>query len=243
MKSQHWQTGTALTLAIAMTTSMVSSLALARSVAAAQVYRSAQVFPPSWRNDRPSSTPSSTPLPDSWRGRSVIRAGTVIPTSYEKDKIVVTPTETADVTLTVANDIRSYGGTVIIPEGSEIKGELQPVSGGTQFVAKELILPNGDSYTFDAVSDVITRREIITRRSNPKWLEGVAIGAVAASVLGEIFGDIELWQVLGGAGIGALGSVLIRNREKVEVIVVEPATDLNLELQSDFTLLSQPPVR
>jgi hypothetical protein len=40
--------------------------------------------------------------------------------------------------------------------------------------------------------------------------------------------------VLGGAGVGALGSLLIRNRDQVEVIVVDPATDLNLYLESDF---------
>lgn len=241
--SKRWQSGTALGLAIAMTTSTVASLAWARSVAAAQVdrsgtvYRIAQVLPPSWRNDRPSRYPNpTTPLPDSWRGRSVVRSGTVIPTSYEKEKIVVTPTETSDLTLTVASDIRSLGGTVLIPQGSEIKGELRPTSGGTQFVAEELILENGDRYAIDATSDIITRREVITRRSDPRWFEGVAIGAVAASVLGEIFGDIELWQVLGGAGLGALGSLLIRNREEVEVIVIDPTTDLELRLQSDFEL-------
>lgn len=232
--SHHWQSGTALTLAIVMTGSIGAPLGLARSVAAAPVYRTGQVFPPSWRTNPSNSTPNRTP--SGWGYRSIIAAGTIIPTSYEKDKIVVMPTETADLTLTVANDIRSGGGVVLIPAGSEIKGQLRPTSGGTQFVAEELILANGDRYPIDATSDVITQRETITKRSDPKIFQGVAIGAVAASILGEIFGDIELWQVLGGAGVGALGSLLIRNRNQVEVITIDPATDLNLQLKSDFVL-------
>lgn len=232
--SRRLQSGTAFTLALAMTASTALSISLARSVAAAEPYRIAQVFPPSWRNDRPSRGTPGT-LPNQWNS-SVLPAGTIIPTSYEKDKIVVTPTETSDLTLDVPEDIRSPRGVVIIPAGSQIKGQLRPASDGTQFVAEELILDNGDRYDISATSEVINRREVITRRSNPRWFEGVAIGAVAASVLGELFGEIELWQVLGGAGIGALGSLLIRNRQEVEVIVIDSATDLSLELQSSFAL-------
>lgn len=230
--SRRLQSGTAFSLALAMTASTATSMSWAYSVSAAEAYRMAQVFPPSWRNDRPSQgNPGS--FPNQWSS-SVLPAGTIIPTSYEKDKIVVTPTETADLTLDVAEDIRSPRGVVIIPAGSQIKGQLQPASDGTQFVAEELILDNGDRYEIDAISEVIDRREVITKRSDPRWFEGVAIGAVAASVLGEIFGEIELWQVLGGAGLGALGSLLIRNRNQVEVIVIDPAVDLNLELQANF---------
>lgn len=226
---QRWQAGTALTLTIAMTASTLAPLLLAQKAAA-------QVFPPSWRNDLPRTNPSPGSYPNTWRNRNVIPEGTRIPTRYDKDKIVVTPTETNEVTLTVDTDIRSLDGAVLIPEGSEIRGELRPTSNGTQFVAEELILENGDRYNFDATSAIITRRETITKRSNPKWLEGAAIGAVASSVLAEILGDIEIWHVLGGAGLGALASVLIRNREEVEVIVVDPATDLDLRLESDFAL-------
>lgn len=233
---QRWQASTALTLTIALTASTLTPLLWART-AAAQSNRIAQVFPPSWRNDLPRTSPSSPGgLPNTWRNRAVVPAGTLIPTRYDKDKIVVTPTETSEVTLTVATNVRSLDGAVFIPAGSEIRGELRPTSDGTQFVAEELILEDGDRYNFDATSEIITRRETITKRSNPKWLEGAAIGAVASSVLAEILGDIEIWHVLGGAGLGALASVLIRDRDQVEVIVVDPATDLDLRLESDFAL-------
>lgn len=231
MISRRLQSGTAWGLALAMTASTAASL-LWIQAAAAQSLTIAQVFPPSWRNDRP--TRDTETLPGSWSTRSGLAAGTILPTRYEKDKIVVTPTETAELTLEVDTDVRSARGVVIIPAGSEIKGELRPAGDGTQFVAEEVIFENGDRYAIEATSEVIDRREVITRRSDPRWFEGVAIGAVAASVLGEIFGEIELWQVLGGAGLGALGSLLIRNRNEVEVIVIDPATDLDLELQADF---------
>ena len=222
MISQRWQSSTASTLAFAVMVSL-----------AVPIGASAQMFPPSWRNG---STPPAPNYPNSpnYQFRSILPAGTVIPTRYEKEKIVVTPAETSKITLTVDGDMRSANGSLLIPADSKIEGELRPNGTGSQFVAKELVLANGNRYAIDASSDVITRRETISKRSDPHWFEGVAIGAVAASVLGEVLGKIQLWQVLGGAGAGALGSLLIRNSKQVEVIVVDPATDLDLRLNSDF---------
>lgn len=249
MQLPYWQASTALSLSIAMTASTATSLlwvpsAQSRPLArwTGQPERIGQVFPPTWRNDLPPRDPPGT-LPYERRDPSVIPAGTLLPTRYDKDKIVVTPTETSEITLTVDADVRSWGGSVLIPAGSEIAGELRPTDNGTQFVAETLILANGDRYSLDADSEVITRRETITKQSNPKWLEGAAIGAVASSVLAELLGNIEIWHVLGGAGLGALASLLIRDREKVEVIVIDPTTDLDLKLQSDFALNQRPTYR
>jgi len=225
MISRSWQSGTALSLSFAITASLAGPIGLSRSA-------SAQVFPPSWRNGTSHPTPGY-PAPN-YQSRSILPTGTIIPTRYEKEKIVVTPTETSKLTLTVDSDIRSASGAVIIPANSKIQGELRPSGNGTQFVAQELVLDNSNRYSIDASSDLITRRETISKRSDPRWFEGIAIGAVAASVLGEVLGKIQLWQVLGGAGVGALGSLLIRNNNQVEVIVVDPSTDLNLRLNSDF---------
>lgn len=210
---QVWRSSTAVTLAIAMTSSIVLPLTVSRP-ATARVYQIAQMFPDSWR----------TPL---------IPAGTAIPVSYDKEKIVLTPTETVPVTLTVAQDIISSRGRVLIPAGSQIKGNLRPTQDGTQFVAEQITIENRD-YSIDATSEIVTRREVITKQSNPRWLEGAAIGGAASAILAEIFGRIDLWEVLGGAGVGALASVLFRGKKEVEVIVVEPATDLELTLQSNF---------
>ncbi len=213
---KRWKSGTALTLTMTLVSTLAIPLTFVKP-ATASPNLIAQRFPDTWRNTIP--------------------AGTEIPITFEKDKIVVTPDETAPVKLKVARDITTSGGTVLIPEGSVIEGELRPAGGGTQFVAKNLVIAGQNGKTpIDATSGVITRRETINKRSDPKLLQGAAIGGAAAAVLSEIFGRIDLWEVLGGAGLGALASVLIRNKKEVEVIIVNPQEDLTLTLQSDFAL-------
>ncbi|HEY9646356.1 MAG TPA: twin-arginine translocation signal domain-containing protein [Chroococcidiopsis sp.] len=167
-----------------------------------------------------------------------VAAGTPILVRYQNaEKIVVLPDETSPITLTVAEDVRSPRGTVVIPAGSQIEGELRPSDGGTQFVAETVIFPESDRrLPISATSNVITETETINRRSNPDFLKGAAIGAAAAAVLSEVLGDIDFIEVLAGAGLGALASVFLRGRREVEVVVVYPDTDLNLTLQDEFVL-------
>ena len=165
-----------------------------------------------------------------------VSAGTIIPIRYEEaDKIIVTPDETASFTLTVAADILDSSGRLAIPLGSLIEGEMQPSGRGTQFVARDLILYNSEErLLIDADSAVISNTRTITRRSNPDILRGAAIGAAAAGVLSEIFGDLDWYEVLAGAGVGILAELLIRGDEEVEVVVIDPDRDLDLKLQSDL---------
>ena len=222
--SKAWQSKAALMMAMSLGASVFVPVAIAIPAnAGTESYRTAQVF----RNST----------------RMRIPAGTDIPVRYEEaDKIIVTPDETSDLTLIVDDDIL-VRGTVVIPEGSKIEGNLRPTDGGTQFVSKHLVLPgrNGSEarkIPINATSQVFTERETITRRSNPNILRGAAIGAAAAAVLSEIFGWIDFLEVLGGAGLGVLAEVLLRRNREVEVIVVDPR-DLSLELQDDFSLTRQ----
>ena len=116
--SQKWRSATAAILALGITVATSAPLVVATPAEAQQ--RTSQF--------------------DSIR----IPSGSVIPVSYEKDKIVVTREETAPLTLTVARDIRTEQGRVLIPAGSQIVGALQPVRRGnqmgTRFVARELII-------------------------------------------------------------------------------------------------------
>lgn len=171
-----------------------------------------------------------------------IPSGSVIPVSYEKDKIVVTRDETAPLTLTVARDIRTAQGRVLIPAGSQIVGQLQPVRSGnqrgTQFVARELILSSRQRYRIDANSGIITRTEKVQKgASGGSVAQGAALGAAAAAGLAGITGDkaIATEEVLGGAGIGALAGVLF-GRRSVDVIVIRPEADLAIRLRSDLLL-------
>ncbi|MGB8689619.1 MAG: hypothetical protein WCD53_20090 [Microcoleus sp.] len=171
-----------------------------------------------------------------------IPSGSVIPVSYEKDKIVVTRDETAPLTLTVARDIRTAQGRVLIPAGSQIVGQLQPVRSGnqrgTQFVARELILSSRQRYRIDGNSGIITRTEKVQKgASGGSVAQGAALGAASAAALAGITGDkaIATEEVLGGAGIGALAGVLF-GRRSVDVIVIRPEADLAIRLRSDLLL-------
>lgn len=217
--SIRWRSHTALLMALGFSaTATLPMLLSGRAIASSVPVQVAQLF----------MQPSGVVIP----------SGTMIPVRFEEaEKIVVLPDETAPVTLIAAQDIRTSRGTTLIPEGSQIAGELRPTSRGTQFFAQEVILPNtGARYPIDAVSNVITDRETISRRDNPDFLRGAAIGAAAAAVLAEILGDIDFIEVLAGAGLGALASILFRGREEVEVVVIYPESDLDLTLQSDFAL-------
>ncbi|HEY9698112.1 MAG TPA: hypothetical protein V6D10_12665 [Trichocoleus sp.] len=213
----RWQSGTALMLAFLSAFTAAIPLSMAKSIAAT-----------------PDRYLVAQRLPDSWRV-AVVPAGTVIPTRYDKDKIVLTKEETVPITLTVSSDITSSRGTTMIPAGSQIKGNLKPAAGGTQFVAEEVTLyQDAQPVPLNATSQVITRTEAVSRRTNPNIFRGAAIGAGAAAILSEIFGRIDVWEVVGGAGLGALAEVLLRGRKDVEMVVVDPTTDLNLTLQSNF---------
>lgn len=217
LKQYPHRSKAALLLAIGMTTSSLLPMWTAQR-AVAQPIQLAQIF----------SNPARVGLP----------AGTVLPVAYSgAEKVVVLPDETAPLTLTLTNDVRTPSGTVMLRAGSEIKGELRPVEGGTQFFAQSVI-PAGSTreIPLDATSNQITQRETITRRNRPDVLRGAAIGAAAAAVLAEVFGSIEAVEVLAGAGLGAAAELLIRRNRRVEVLVVEPRTDLTLTLRSAFSL-------
>ncbi|NJO39627.1 MAG: hypothetical protein HC769_08215 [Cyanobacteria bacterium CRU_2_1] len=214
--SKLWQSRVALFLAIGTTSTLVLPLTIAQSATAHfDPVLISQQFPDSWRNGLPS--------------------GTQIPVTYEEaDRIILTPEETVPVTLIVTEDVVNDRGRVVIPEGSQIEGELQPSGGGTRFVSKTLILDDETRVDIDAVSNVVNERETITENDDPDILRGAAIGGAAGAVLGEILGSIDVAEVLIGAGVGVLAEVLVlRDRREVEVIVVRPE-ELSLRLRSAF---------
>lgn len=217
MNNRRWQSKTVLAIALGIVS--IATVPLPFSLSAIAAYTTKQL----------ARSPSV-----------LISAGTTIPVRYEQaEKIVMTPRETVPVTLTVAKNIRSEPrtGRILIPAGSQVKGELKPVSGGTQFVAQQLILTNsGRSLPIDAVSEIVAETKTIDAKSDPDLFKNVAVGAGAGAVLGGIFGRrVHLGQILAGAGIGAGVSELERHRRKeAELIVIDPDTDLHLTLQADL---------
>lgn len=168
-----------------------------------------------------------------------IPSGTTIPVKYDQaERILVAKEEKAPLTLVVGQNVVTRDGTVLIPAGSQVVGELQPAEGGSQFVARELVLSTGQRYQLNATSEVITKTERIRKGINVgNIVKDAALGAGAAAAIQAVTGDrdIEVGTTLGGAGIGALiGTFLGRN--SVDLVVIDPDTDLQLTLGSDLAL-------
>ncbi len=198
---------------------------------------SAQLLP----EDRQERTQEPNRFPREQNGQRelTIPAGTTIPTSREDaEKIMVLPDETTPVTLQVAANVKNRQGTVLIPFGSKIKGEIQPHKNGSRFVAEELIVEGEQPQSIDATSQVVTRRETVERGADTgDILEGALIGAGAAAVLSGVLGDdfFDFKRILGGAGAGALGG-LILGKNEAEVISIDPNKDLDVTLNSQLSL-------
>ncbi len=211
----------ALVIGLSLSTMIVSPLA--------SLYPAyAQLFP--------SQEPSRN---NNYNNGIVIPAGATLPLEYDKDKILVTKEETIPITLTVAANIRDRSRNTLIPYGTEVTGQIEPVGNGRSgsiFVANELIFADGTKQFIDGKSQPVTRTETVSRGTDSgDILRGAAIGAAAAAVLSEIFGDISVGEVLGGAGLGAIAGLLLGGNE-VELISIDPNQDLDITLDSDLAL-------
>jgi hypothetical protein len=179
----------------------------------------------------------SLPMSTLAQSNRVVPAGTIIPVrDLKAKKILLAPNETSKLTLVVSADVLSPSGRVAIPAGSKVSGQLQPTEGGSQFVASEIILLSGETLRMDATSQVVTRTESVKKGMKPTTIAaGTVIGAGAATALSAIFGGgasgVKWWRSLAGAGAGAVTSGFLF-RQSVELISIDPNTDLDLTLQS-----------
>ncbi len=176
---------------------------------------------------------STTPIPVS----VTIPQGTAIPVKYDKaEKILVTKDETAPLTLTVSQSVVTQEGSVVIPAGSQVIGQLKPATGGSQFVAEKLVLTSGQEYQLNASSEVITKTERVNKgTSTGSIIKNTALGAGAAAAVSAVTGDraIATEEVLGGAGIGALVGLFF-GRNSVDLIAIDPDTDLQMTINQNL---------
>lgn len=172
-----------------------------------------------------------------------IPAGTAIPVRYDQaERILLAKNEPnpSPLTLKVAQNVVTSNGRVLIPAGSEVLGELRIVNGGAQFFAREVVLTNGTRLPFDATSELITRTETVRKGTSVgRVLAGTVVGAGAAAGIAGVTGDrnIAADEVLGGAAIGTLAGIFL-GRDSIDLIAVNPNTDLALTLNSDLVIQS-----
>ncbi|NDJ22837.1 S-layer homology domain-containing protein [Nostoc sp. B(2019)] len=179
------------------------------------------------------ATQPTTPTPVA----VTIPQGTTIPVKYDKaEKILVTKDETAPLTLTVNQNVVTQQGSVVIPAGTQVIGQLKPVQGGSQFVAEKLVLPTGQEYQINATSEVITKTETVKKGTNTgAILKNTVLGAGAAAAVSAVTGDraIATEEVLGGAGIGALIGLFF-GKNSVDLIAIDPDTDLQMTINQNL---------
>ncbi|MEH2291133.1 S-layer homology domain-containing protein [Nostoc sp.] len=176
---------------------------------------------------------STTPTPTS----VTIAQGTTIPVKYDKaEKILVTKDETSPLTLTVSQNVVTQDGSVVIPAGSQVVGQLKPATGGSQFVAEKLVLTSGQEYQLNATSDVITKTETVKKGTSVgSIIKNTVLGAGAATAVSAVTGDraIATEEVLGGAGIGALVGLFF-GKKSVDLIAIDPNTDLQMTINQNL---------
>jgi hypothetical protein len=168
----------------------------------------------------------------------LIPAGTDIPVKYEQgEKILLTKQETFSLSLTVTDNIKNSQGQTIIPDGSQIIGEIKPDGQGSRFLSQKIFLktPQPQEKSIDAISAVFTRLERIIKGVNPdKIIQGAVLGKSAASVLASFISDQPVSEIIRGGGLEVLAGWLLRG-ESVELLSINPKEDLKLTLRSDFT--------
>jgi hypothetical protein len=231
---KQWKVAPALMVTLGITATAFAPLTFSSSATATPAPTTiAQLFPP---QNNPYGNYGNTSY-----SSIAIPPGARIPVRYNgADKIIVAPNETLPLTLTVSRNIRSSSGALLIPAGSQVRGRVEPVRDGSQFVADSLTLTNGNRLPIDAFSNVITRRqEVVPGVNGDALLKGSAIGAGAATLLSGVLGNrrITVGKVLAGAGAGALSGLLL-GKKRAEVMVIDADSDLNLTLNSRLVLNS-----
>lgn len=173
-------------------------------------------------------------------GPVTIPSGTSIPVQYEREKILITKQETVPLTLRVDANITTADGRVLIPAGSEVIGELRPAQGGAQFVAQTLVM-GSQQMPINATSQVITTTETVRKGINVgNLVKNAALGTAAAAAIAAVTGDraIATEELLIGGGAGVVLNLIstFLGRNSVDLISIEPDTDLDLRLGSNLVI-------
>ncbi len=185
------------------------------------------------RDNRVTDNRSSTQIGRTDRNTQSVQyrvpRGTSINVEYpQSGTISVAPGETRNLTLVVAEDITNSRGEVLIPKDSEIEGQLIPrYSGsqllGSQFVAQTLIIGDESYNNINLTSPLLTARQPETPRPR-------TIGDAAINIL-----------------TGVLGRSPSTSSQQAKPIVIDPTTDLQLTVGSEFYVnnvtSSQTPLR
>lgn len=165
----------------------------------------AQVFS-SQRNQQGQTTPS---------GQVAQEQGSIQTTLDNPETLYLDKRESYAYDLVVRN-ATTFGGRRL-PVGAVIRGQFQPAEGGLFYVAETVELADR-IYPISAVSQLIHDKKDPRETSAGAILTDAAIGAAGGYVLGEVLGNADFLEVLGGAAAG----VVVGNTTAPFVVVIKP---------------------
>ncbi|MGK7881187.1 MAG: hypothetical protein AB4060_13960 [Crocosphaera sp.] len=133
----------------------------------------------------PNSNPTTT---DTYPVR--IPQGTLLPVIYpQSQQIRVKQGEYLPLELQISSNLRDSNGSLLIPAGTRIRGQLEPTRQGTRFVAREMVL-NNQWVPLDATSQVVSRTETVNEGATVgNILSGTFAGAGTATIVAGTTGD------------------------------------------------------
>lgn len=226
-------------LGIALLTNSISSATVAsgRSIAPQQeISTIAQLF-----KNPPSSSSSSAQRPASCGpqgcrlsiDQTLLQSGQKVIARYQgKDQQIIQTGETRALIVQLAEPIVNRAGQVVIPAESEISGQVVPIEGGGQFIAKQITV-NGRPYAFPAKSSTLHDVKDPRETSAGSIAGDAAIGAAGGAVVGQVLnGKIGIGEVLVGAATG----VVIGNVTAPRTVVISTGDQIELQLTDQFRL-------
>ncbi|WP_013321326.1 hypothetical protein [Gloeothece verrucosa] len=172
----------------------------------------------------------------------ILPAGTQIPVKYDQsEKILLTKEDTMALTLKVATNITYADGTIIIPNGSEIVGEIKPSGKGSQFFSQKIFIksPNQTHLqtSLDAISQIITKIETLIKGVDTEQiLKGATLGNKAENLIASFKNyNRHRRRTVNSSELEALAGWFLSS-ETLELISINPEKDLNLTLRSELVL-------
>lgn len=180
--------------------------------------------------------PKTTKVAQVFRTNISLPAGQSISTKLANNEtLYIQNGETKATKLRVERDIVSSNGVVLIPTGAIIEGEFVPVSGGSKFIARNLVTRNV-TVSIGAESALIHDVKDPRKGSIGGIVTDAAIGAAGAAILSGVIGDrvIATEKVLGGAAAG----VILGNITAAQVTVIDSNNMLSITTNRNLTFSS-----
>lgn len=187
---------------------------------------------------QPNSTTGGSPTASSGSGNNVLVRNSVLPVQYpggNNVKLILIPGETLSTNLEVSSNILNSAGQVVIPQGSQIRGQFRPVSingttQGTQYYSESVTIGNR-IYPINAISDplVPTSAQNLSTTTLRGGIASTAAQLLLSRVLGS-GGGLDIGSLLGNLGGGTVPTASTNS----SVIVVE-SNALRLKVLNDVS--------